>query len=92
MKTQPLTQLKNIDHTVTTFFKLAKEAGLVELSVSEKDQKFMLANNVLSDEITNELLENYDQVWEDIMENSNSNPNESVGTYADMKFDLLKQK
>ena len=51
----------------------------------------MLANNVLSDEISNELLEISDQVWEDIMENED-NPNESVGTYADMKFDLLKQK
>ena len=86
-----MTQLKNIDHTVTTFFKLAKEAGLVELPSSEKDQTFMLGNNVLSDEISNELLKIYDQVWEDIIENSN-NPNESVGTYADMKFDLLKQK
>ena len=75
---------------VTTLFKLAKEAGLVELPSSEKDQKFMLANNVLSDEISNELLEISDQVWED-MENAD-NPNESVGTYADMKFDLLKQK
>ena len=51
----------------------------------------MLANNVLSDEISNELLEISDQVWEDIMENA-GNSNESVGTYADMKFDLLKQK
>ena len=76
---------------VTTFFKLAKEAGLVELPSSEKDQKFMLANNVLSEEISNELLEISDQVWDDIMENSN-NPNESVGTYADTKFDILKQK
>ena len=68
---------------VTTFFKLASEAGLVELSGSEKDQKFMLANNVLSEEISNELLEISDQVWDDIMENSN-NPNESaLGTYAD---------
>ena len=76
---------------VTTFFKLASEAGIVELSGSEKDQKFMLANNVLSEEISNELLEISDQVWDDIMENSN-NPNESVGTYADTKFDILKQK
>ena len=51
----------------------------------------MLANNVFSDEISNELLEISDQVWEDIMENGD-NPNESVGTYADMKFDILKQK
>ena len=52
----------------------------------------MLANNVLSDEISNELKKIYDQVcWEDIMENA-INPNESVGTYADMKFDLEKQK
>ena len=52
----------------------------------------MLANDVLSDEINNELLKISDQVcWEDIMENV-GNSNESVGTYADMKFDLLKQK
>ena len=76
---------------MTTFFKLAKEAGLVELPSSEKDQKFMLANNVFSDEISNELLEISDQVWEDIMEKVD-NPNESVGTHADMMFDLLKQK
>ena len=79
---------------VTTFFKLANEAGLVELSASEKDQKFMLANNVLSDEIraeiSSELLEISDEVWDDIMENRPNN--KSIGTYADMKFDLLKQK
>ena len=87
-----MTKLKNIDLMVTTLFKLAKEAGLVELPSSEKDQKFMLANDVLSDEINNELLKISDQVcWEDIMENV-GNSNESVGTYADMKFDLLKQK
>ena len=76
---------------MTTFFKLAKEAGLVELPSSEKDQKFMLANNVLSDEISSKLVKIFDKVWDNIMENA-YNPNESVGTYADMEFDLLKQK
>ena len=47
--------------------------------------------DVLNDEIRNELVEIFDQIWDDIMENSDD-PNESFGTYADMKFDLLKQK
>ena len=51
----------------------------------------MLANNELNEEIRADLVEFFDQVWDDIMENSN-NPNESVGTYADTKFDILKQK
>ena len=71
---------------------MANEDGLVELSDSEKDEKFMLANNVLSDEFSYELLEIFDPVCNDIIENAYGNPNESVGTYADMEFDLLKQK
>lgn len=71
---------------------MANEAGLVELLGSEKVGKFMFAdNNVFNDEIRNELVEIFDQVWDDMMENSDD-PNESFGTYADMKFDLLKQK
>ena len=48
-------------------------------------------NNEFNNEIRTELVEIFDQVWDDIMENSDD-PNESFGTYADMKFDLLKQK
>ena len=48
-------------------------------------------NNEFDDEIRTELVEIFDLVWDDIMENSD-NPNDSFGTYADMKFDLLKQK
>ena len=70
---------------------MANESGLVELSGSEKKQKFMLANNVLSDDISSKLVKSSDKVWDNIMENA-GNPNESVGTYADMEFDLLKQK
>ena len=77
---------------VTISFKLANEAGLVELSGSEQDGKFMFADkDVLNDEIRNEVVEIFDKIWDDIMENSDD-PNESVGTYADIKFDLLKQK
>ena len=51
----------------------------------------MLANNELNKEIGADLVEFFDQVWDDIIEHSDD-PNESVGTYADMKFDLLTQK
>ena len=47
--------------------------------------------DVLNDQIRKELVEIFDQIWDDIMENSDDT-NESFGTYADMKFDLLKQK
>ena len=48
-------------------------------------------NNEFNDEIRSEMVEIFDQVWDDIMENSDDS-NESFGTYADMKFDMLKQK
>ena len=48
-------------------------------------------NNEFNDEIRTELVEIFDQVWDDIMENSDD-PNEPFGTYANTKFDLLKQK
>ena len=50
----------------------------------------MLANDELNDDIRDELWETFDQVWEDIQENT-TELDESVGKYADDKFDELKQ-
>ena len=45
----------------------------------------------LDEIIEDKLLDMYDKVWDDIMENANI-PNQSVGVYADKKFSELKQR
>ena len=73
-------------------FKLAKESGFVDLSGSEKTETFHVSKKRgdLDDKTEEQLSDMYDEVWDDIMENANV-PNQSVGVYADAKFNELKQ-
>ena len=69
-------------------FKLANEFGLVDLSETEKVEKFIFQNKAqnLDEETEGELREIFDKVWDDIMENGND-PSQSVGLYANRKFE-----
>ena len=71
-------------------FKLANEFGLVDLSETEKVEKFIFQNKAqnLDEETEGELREIFDKVWDDIMENGND-PSQSVGLYANRKFEEI---
>ena len=74
-------------------FKLAKDSEFVDLSESEITETFLISKSMsdLDEIIEDKLLDMYDKVWDDIMENA-SIPNQSVGVYADEKFNELKQR
>ena len=63
------------------------------MSESDITETFSISKSMSDlDEITKDkLLDMYDKVWDDIMENA-SIPNQSVGVYADEKFNELKQR
>ena len=63
------------------------------MSESEITETFLISKSMsdLDENIEDKLLEMYDSVWDDIMENANI-PNQSVGDYADEKFNELKKR
>ena len=70
-------------------FKLANQAGLVDSSESEKNEKFVFTN-VIEEDVAHELEDIFDHVWESI--SNMEDQSESVGFYADMKFNEEEQR
>ena len=73
-------------------FILAKDSDFVDLSESEITETFLISKSMsdLDEIIEDKLLDMYDKVWDDIMENADD-PNQSVGFYADTKFKELTE-